>query len=46
MYVVLKASVDQRLKWAVGANPQLQEVADTFSAQNSAHIENIRVTGN
>jgi len=44
-YVELKATVDQRLKWAAGANPQLQEVADTFSAQNSAHIDNIRLTG-
>ena len=42
----LKAGVDQRLKWGVGANPQLQEVVEQFSSQHSAQVENIRHAGN
>ena len=30
-YSDLKSSVDQRLKWAVGANPALKEVVEGFS---------------
>ena len=45
-FVELKAGVDQRLKWGVGANPQLQEVVEQFSSQHSAQVENIRHAGN
>ena len=44
-YCALKASVDQRLKWAVGANPGLQEVVDQFGAEHSAQLECVRQLG-
>merc|ERR1719228_730058 len=44
-YSAVKASVDQRLKWAVGANPGLQEVADQLSGQHQAQVEIVRQLG-
>lgn len=42
-YAELKASVDQRLKWAVGANPSLKEtVMDGFGCEHAAQLEAVR----
>ncbi len=38
-YQDLNATVDQRLKWACGANPDLQEVFDNFSSAYAAEME-------
>jgi hypothetical protein len=40
-----RATVDQRLKWAVGANPGPQEVADTFGAEQQALLEAVKRHG-
>jgi len=44
-YSDLKASVDQRLKWAVGANPSLKEVVDQFSCEQQAQLDTVRQFG-
>ena len=41
-YSELKASVDQRLKWAVGANPGLKEVVEGFSCEHHTQLEAVR----
>ena len=41
-YSDLKASVDQRLKWAVGANPGLKEVVEGFSCEHQTQLEAVR----
>ena len=41
----LRNVVDQRLRWAVGANSQLQDVVDQFSAQHTNQIENAKHAG-
>ena len=41
-YSELKSSVDQRLKWAVGANPGLQEIVDGFSCEHQTQLDVIR----
>ena len=41
-YSDLKASVDQRLKWAVIANPGLKEVVDQFSCEQRAELDTVR----
>ena len=41
-YQDLSNTVEQRLKWACGANPDLQEVFDKFSSSFSAEMEAMR----
>ena len=41
-YSDLKSTVDQRLKWAVGANPGLKEVVDGFDCEHQAQLDVIR----
>ena len=41
-YTELKTSVDQRLKWAVGANPGLKEVVEAFDCEQQAQLETVR----
>ena len=41
----LRNIVDQRLRWAVGANPQLQDVLDRFDTQHANQLENARQAG-
>ena len=41
-YAELKASVDQRLKWALGANPGLKEIVDGFSCEHQTQLDVIR----
>ena len=41
-YSDLKSSVDQRLKWAVGANPALKEVVEGFSCEHQTQLEAVR----
>ena len=41
-YAELKASVDQRLKWAVGANPGLKEIVEGFSCEHQTQLDVIR----
>ena len=44
-YQDLSNTVEQRLKWACGANPDLQEVFDKFSSSFSAEMEAMRSLG-
>ena len=41
-YSDLKASVDQRLKWSVGANPGLKDVVDQFTCEQQAQLDTVR----
>ena len=41
-YADLKTSVDQRLKWAVGANPGLKELVEGFVCEQLAQLEAVR----
>ena len=41
-YSDLKSSVDQRLKWALGANPALKEVVEGFSCEHQTQLEAVR----
>ena len=41
-YSDLKASMDQRFKWAMGANPGLKEVLDQFSCEQQAQLDIVR----
>ena len=41
-YTELKTTVDQRLKWAVGANPGLMEVVEKFDCEQQAQLEVVR----
>ena len=38
-YQELKNSVDQRLKWAVGANPALKEIVDGFDCEHQSQLD-------
>ena len=38
-YIELNNTIEQRLKWACGANPDLQEVFDKFSSTFSSEME-------
>ena len=37
-YSAIKGTVDQRLKWAVGANPGLQEVVDQAAGEQQVVV--------
>ena len=42
-YTELRTTVDQRLRWAVGANPGLKEVADQFNCEQQVRIVGIKI---
>ena len=42
-YTELRTTVDQRLRWAVGANPGLKEVADQFNCEQQVRIDGIKI---
>ena len=44
-YSAIKGTVDQRLKWAVGANPGLQEVVDQAAGEQAALVEAVKQLG-
>ena len=44
-YSAIKGTVDQRLKWAVGANPGLQEVVDQAAGEQAALVEAVKQFG-
>ena len=41
-YTELTNTVEQRLRWACGANPDLQEIFDQFSSAFASEIENMK----
>ena len=38
-YQELKNSVDQRLKWALGANPALKEIVEGFDGEHQSQLD-------